>query len=267
MAEREAAEVRQKVAAEREQAVAQLKQAHDEAQARTAELLAEATKHHDQSAERLEADIAEAARIRAGGPGRGRAGQGGGVRESDARVATAKQATAISERTQQEFTWRKQQLRRETELLHQRKQAVLSQLASLSALAEQTANAFPDLDDPADLEGDEPGDATVLRSGPSRAARARTTSRRTTHRPRRCRALRRVRRSRRPGEQRSPRRPGGGRRSRRAGGRRRRDGADFVQRRAGRHPAPVPARSARPDRTNIGSGAPGEMTARRRRRR
>ena len=43
---------------------------------------------------------------------------------------------------------------------------MLSQLASLSALAEQTANAFPDLDDPADLEGDEPGDATVLRSGP-----------------------------------------------------------------------------------------------------
>ena len=92
-------------------------------------------------------------------------------------MATAKkQATAISERTQQEFTWRKQQLRRETELLHQRKQAVLSQLASLSALAEQTANAFPDLDDPADLEGDEPGDATVLRPGRAAPTRARTTS-------------------------------------------------------------------------------------------
>ena len=165
------------MAAEREQAVAQLKQAHDEAQARTAELLAEATKHHDQSAERLEADIAEAARIRAEALAEAEQAKEEAVRESDARVATAKkQATAISERTQQEFTWRKQQLRRETELLHQRKQAVLSQLASLSALAEQTANAFPDLDDPADLEGDEPGDATVLRSGPSRAARARTTS-------------------------------------------------------------------------------------------
>ena len=174
------------MAAEREQALAQLKQAHDEAQARTAELLAEATKHHDQSAERLEADIAEAARIRAEALAEAEHAKEEAVRESDARVATAKkQATAISERTQQEFTWRKQQLRRETELLHQRKQAVLSQLASLSALAEQTANAFPDLDDPADLEGDEPGDATVLRSRPSGAARARTTSRRTTHRPRR----------------------------------------------------------------------------------
>jgi len=47
-------------------------------------------------------------------------------------------------------------------LLHQRKQAVLSQLASLSALAEQTASAFPDLDDPNDLEG-EVGDRTVMR--------------------------------------------------------------------------------------------------------
>ena len=76
------------------------------------------------------------------------------VQEAEARVDTAKkQAAAISERTQQEFAWRKQQLRRETELLHQRKQAVLSQLASLSALAEQTASAFPDLDDPVDIEG------------------------------------------------------------------------------------------------------------------
>jgi hypothetical protein len=52
--------------------------------------------------------------------------------------------------------------RRETEVLHQRKQAVLSQLASLSALAEQTASAFPDLDDPSELEG-EVGDRTVMR--------------------------------------------------------------------------------------------------------
>jgi hypothetical protein len=38
----------------------------------------------------------------------------------------------------------------------------LSQLASLSALAEQTASAFPDLDDPKDLDG-EVGDRTVMR--------------------------------------------------------------------------------------------------------
>jgi cell division septum initiation protein DivIVA len=162
--EREAAEVRQQVATEREQAMSQLKQIHDEAQARTAAMLAEATKHHDESAERLETDIAEAARVRAEAVAEAEQTKVQAIQEAEARVATAKQqATAISERTQQEFTWRKQQLRRETELLHQRKQAVLSQLASLSALAEQTANAFPDLDEPSDIESEEAGDQTVVR--------------------------------------------------------------------------------------------------------
>ena len=137
-----------------------MRQAHDEAQAKTAAMLAEATKHHEESAARLEADISEAARIRAEAIAEAEQTKLSALQESEARVATAKkQATAISERTQQEFAWRKQQLRRETELLHQRKQAVLSQLASLSALAEQTASAFPDLDDPSDLESDQ----TVLR--------------------------------------------------------------------------------------------------------
>ena len=143
----------------------QLKKIHDDAQAKTAALLAEATKHANESAERLEADIAEAARIRAEAVAEAEQTKVHAIEEAEARLATAKQqATAISERTQQEFTWRKQQLRRETELLHQRKQAVLNQLASLSALAEQTANAFPDLDE-SDMEGEESsGDHTVLRS-------------------------------------------------------------------------------------------------------
>jgi cell division septum initiation protein DivIVA len=162
--EREVAEIRQQVAAEREQAIGQLKQVYDEAQARTAAMLAEATKHHDESAERLEADIAEAARVRAEAVAEAEQTKVNAIQEAEARLATAKQqATAISDRTQQEFTWRKQQLRRETELLHQRKQAVLNQLASLSALAEQTANAFPDLDEPSEADGEGSGDQTVVR--------------------------------------------------------------------------------------------------------
>jgi cell division septum initiation protein DivIVA len=47
--EREAAEARSKLAAEREQAVVQLKVTHDDAQQKTAALLAEATKHHSRS--------------------------------------------------------------------------------------------------------------------------------------------------------------------------------------------------------------------------
>jgi F0F1-type ATP synthase membrane subunit b/b' len=161
--EREAAQARSKLAAEREEAVAQLKVTHDGAQQKTAVLLAEATKYHSESAERLEADLAEAARIRAEALAEAEQSKSAAAQEAEARIATAKkQAAAINERTQQEFAWRKQQLRRETDLLHQRKQAVLSQLASLSALAEQTASAFPDLDDPNDLEG-EAGDRTVMR--------------------------------------------------------------------------------------------------------
>ncbi len=161
--EREAADTRAQVAAEREAAIAGLKKQHDEAQAKTADLLAEATRFHQESADRLEADITEAARIRSDAIAEAEQTKLDGVQEAEARIATAKkQAAAINERTQQEFAWRKQQLKRETDLLHQRKQAVLSQLASLSALAEQTASAFPDLDDPSELEG-ETGDRTVLR--------------------------------------------------------------------------------------------------------
>jgi HPt (histidine-containing phosphotransfer) domain-containing protein len=60
---------------------------------------------------------------------------------------SAGEAAAITRRAQQEVASRMQQLRRETELLSQRKQAVLNQLASLSALAEQTAQSFPELED------------------------------------------------------------------------------------------------------------------------
>ena len=114
-------------------------------------MLAEAAEHHAQSTGRLEADIAESARIRAEAASEAEQVRGNAIAEAENRIATSrKQAAAITARTQQEFSWRKQQLRRETELLQQRKQAVLSQLASLSELAQQTASSFPDLDEDAD---------------------------------------------------------------------------------------------------------------------
>ena len=116
----------------------------------------------EESARRLESDISEAARVRSEALAEAEQAKLAAVKEAEDRIATAKrQAAAINERTQQEFSWRKQQLRRETELLHERKRAVLSQLASLSALAEETAHSFPDLEDPSDIENE--GDHTVLR--------------------------------------------------------------------------------------------------------
>jgi cell division septum initiation protein DivIVA len=161
--EREAAEARQRIAVEREASAAQLRKAHEEASARTAALLAEATKHNEQSASRLEADISKASKIRAEAVAEAEQMKVRAAKESEERIETAKKhAAGISERTQQEFAWRKQQLRRETELLHERKRAVLHQLASLSALAEETAQSFPELEDPADMEREQ-GDQTVLR--------------------------------------------------------------------------------------------------------
>ena len=162
MVEREAAEVRQQIAVDREAAAGQLRSLHEEANQKTAAMLGEATKHHEESAKRLESDISEAARVRSEALAEAEQAKILAVKEAEDRIATAKrQAAAINERTQQEFAWRKQQLRRETELLHERKRAVLSQLASLSALAEETAHSFPDLEDPSDIENE--GDQTVLR--------------------------------------------------------------------------------------------------------
>ncbi len=161
--EREAADTRQQVAVEREQAVAELRRVQEDAATRTAALLKEATEHNQASADRLEADIAEAARIRTEALNEAERAKLTAIKESEERVEAAKaQAAAITERTQSEFAWRKQELRRETELLGQRKQAVLNQLASLSALAQQTAQSFPEIDDLGEFQGEE-GDRTILR--------------------------------------------------------------------------------------------------------
>ena len=56
--------------------------------------------------------------------------------EAEQIVARAQQqAATIDERARQEFAWRRRQMRHEQDLLNRRKQAMLSQLTSLSALA------------------------------------------------------------------------------------------------------------------------------------
>ena len=133
-------------------------------------MLAEATKHNQESAERLEADIAQANLIRTEALAEAEQVKLAAIKESEERVDAAKaQAAAITERTQSEFAWRKQELKRETDLLSQRKQAVFNQLASLSALATQTAQSFPEIDDLTDFDGED-GDRTVMQPaglGPS----------------------------------------------------------------------------------------------------
>ena len=159
--ERQVAETRQLVAEERESAIAELRRIHEEAVEQTSAALAEAREHARQSTERLEADLAEAARIKADALAEAEQLKLASVKEADDRVSVARQqAATINERTRKEFTWRKQQLRRETELLSQRKAAVLDQLTSLSELAQRTASSFPDIDD---LDFATESDQTILR--------------------------------------------------------------------------------------------------------
>jgi hypothetical protein len=159
--DREVADMRSAVAEERELALGHLRGVQEEAAAKTAAVLAEATEHSRLAGERLEHDIAEGVRIRAEALAEAERVRVAAAAEADQRLTAArKQAAAITDRTQQEFDWRKQQLRREMDLLGQRKQAVLNQLASLSALASQTADTFPDLDDLADFDAEQ-GDRTI----------------------------------------------------------------------------------------------------------
>jgi cell division septum initiation protein DivIVA len=163
--EAESARIRAEIAGEQEAAVGTLQQLHDGHKATIEAMLADAEQHNTESSARLEADIAEAARIRTEALAEAQQVKLAAIKEAEERLSAAKaEAAEIAERTQQEFTWRKEQLKRETERLGRRKQAVLTQLASLSAMAEQTAEAFPDMEDleQGDSGGGAPADRTVV---------------------------------------------------------------------------------------------------------
>lgn len=140
-AEREIAEARSQIAAEREQGTVALRASHDEAVERTSELMAQANQLYDESAARLEENIAKAAQIRA---------------EAE---AYAEEAKLKAEAEHQALG---DDVRRESELLNRRRQALVTQLASLTALAKDTARDLPDLplleldDEPDDTPASEP---------------------------------------------------------------------------------------------------------------
>ncbi len=159
-AEKDAAQIRQQIAAEREVATEELRTTHSEAVAATSALLAEATQHHEQSRVQLAEDVAAATKIRTDALAEAERTKVRAARETEQQIANARaQAASIQERSAQQFAWHKEQLRRETDLLGQRKAAILAQLASLSELAQQSAAGFPntelpDLGDASDFEAE-----------------------------------------------------------------------------------------------------------------
>jgi cell division septum initiation protein DivIVA len=176
-AESEAAEIRRKIAEDRSAGTAELKRIHEESVTATNKLLSDATAHHQQASEQLATDVEAAARARTEAESEAERVRLAAKDEAEKLVTEAhQQAERINQRTQEEFTWRREQLRRETDNLLQRKQAVLNQLQSLSALASQSASDVPDLQPLADLsedldafasDPDEHGELPETASGPA----------------------------------------------------------------------------------------------------
>ena len=145
-AERDAAALREQTAVERDQALTDLRQVSDEAQARIEALLGESSRLQTQAATHLAEQTDVAARLRNDALHEAERVKRAAIAEADAIVGRAQaQADTIDERARQEFAWRRRQMRREQDLLDRRKQAMLSQLTSLSALAAETAQSLPEV--------------------------------------------------------------------------------------------------------------------------
>jgi cell division septum initiation protein DivIVA len=166
-AERDALTIRQQAAADRDRVLAELTAESDDLRGRIEQTLAESTALHRRSAEQLAAESAEASRLRAEALAEVERIRQAAVAEADELVGTARrQAATVEERSRQEFAWRRRQLRQEQELLTRRKQAMLSQLTSLSALAVETAESLPEVpelalsEEPAERDQPEPSEAS-----------------------------------------------------------------------------------------------------------
>lgn len=145
-AEREATDVRAALAKEHSEALAALQQRHDEVTSTLTELAATARQQSEEFGATLAADsqlmderrqkaLAEADQIVVEANEQGRAILSEARAKAAKLIADAELAASA----------RADHLRRETERLHQRKQAIVAQLTSLSSLANSSVAEFPDL--------------------------------------------------------------------------------------------------------------------------
>ena len=173
-AEQAALALRQQAADHREQVLRELQNEAADLRARIGQTMADSSRLHRESAEHLSAEADEAARSRATALAEVEQIRLAALAEAEEVLGRARQqAATLEERSRQEFVWRRRQLRQEQDLLTRRKQAMLSQLASLSALAVETAESMPevpelDLGDPdPDLDEGATGDgAEAAEDGP-----------------------------------------------------------------------------------------------------
>ncbi len=172
----------EQTAAERDRALTDLRHASDEAQARIEALLSESSQLQTKAVTHLAEQTEVAARLRTDALYEAERVKRAAMEEADAIVARAQaQADTIDERARQEFAWRRRQMRREQDLLDRRKQAMLSQLTSLSALAAETAQSLPEvpsleLSDVDETRGNQPAAVAVADPKASDDSEATVTS-------------------------------------------------------------------------------------------
>jgi hypothetical protein len=145
-AERASAALRQEIANQREHVMAELKEAQVSANQAIEAMLAKATELQRAAGEHLTSETEHAAKLRNEALAEAERIKVDASGDADGIIDRARhQAAMIDDRARQEFALRRRQMRDEQELLVRRKHAMLNQLASVSALAVETAENLPDL--------------------------------------------------------------------------------------------------------------------------
>jgi hypothetical protein len=145
-AERDTAALRQEAADQREHVMAELQQGQESANQAIQEMLAKATELQRSAGEHLTSETEEAAKLRNEALAEAERIKVGATSDAEKIIDRARhQAAIIDERARQELALRRRQMRDEQELLTRRKHAMLNQLASVSALAVETAENMPDV--------------------------------------------------------------------------------------------------------------------------
>lgn len=149
----------------REETLNKLAEEHQAAATRIASLLEESRVETEAASQRLQDEVAHAAEMRRKAEAESEDIKVTAVQEAEVQIAKAHtQASLLRARAEEQYGWRKEQLERETKRLQNRKQAIMAQLANLSALATHSLAEYPQslissLEDAALLEdpvGNEP---------------------------------------------------------------------------------------------------------------
>ncbi|MEA5155239.1 DivIVA domain-containing protein [Raineyella sp.] len=138
---------RAELADEREKVLATLIQEKERVQDQTARMLADALARHEALIASIAEETERAQRLRTAAAAEAEQTKVLAAREGQQLVNQAhKEAESAHQTVADRWAERQSRLRRETDLLTQRKHAILAQLSNLSALAGTTAEDFPDME-------------------------------------------------------------------------------------------------------------------------